>query len=115
MSKLAFVMSGPQGGQIIHLDEEDFDAAIADGWAVDFEAANKGGNPDPFAGWNTKPHAGAEAYLSRKGLYGTRDMTAERPAKSPAGDAKESTSSPDGDKPKSKPAEEKAKPAPAKK
>lgn len=115
MSKLAFVMSGPQGGQIVHLDDDDFDAAIADGWAVDFEAANKGGNPDPFAGWNNEPHEKAEAYLTARGLYRNREMRSDRPDKSPSGDNEDATASPSGDKPKSKPTEEKAKPAPARK
>jgi hypothetical protein len=59
--------------------EDDFAKALDDGWIVDFETANKGGNPDPFAGWNNAPHEKAEAYLYRQagGTYATREMKAE--------------------------------------
>jgi hypothetical protein len=79
MGKLAFVMAGPQGGQIIEMDERDFAQAEKDGWAVDFERGNLGGNPDPFAGHNTEPHPQAEAWLAKRGLYPTREMRPDTP------------------------------------
>jgi hypothetical protein len=86
MTKLAFVMRGPQGGQILHMAEEDFSQAIDDGWVVDFETANKGGDPDPFKGWNKDPHDKAEAYLYRAagGTYATREMKSDPPKAKPA-------------------------------
>lgn len=92
MTKLAFVMHGPIGGQVIEMLDEDFAQAESDGWAMDFEAANKGGNPDPFAGFNTEPHAKAEAYLQRMAAgasYSTREMKAEPEPPKPAKPAAE--------------------------
>lgn len=86
MAKLGFIMTGPQGGQIVELDEKELKKAIDDGWALDFEEANMGGKPDPFAGWNTEPHEKAEAYLTSKGLYENREMRSGQPAKSTTGD-----------------------------
>lgn len=79
MTKLAFVMSGPQGGQVVEMDEQDLEDAINDGWAKDFAVANMGGEPDPFAGHNTQPHAKAEAWLAKKQGYATRELRAGDP------------------------------------
>jgi hypothetical protein len=79
MGKLAFAMTGPQGGQIIEMDPDDFTQAERDGWAIDFERANLGGDPDPFRGHNTASHAQAEAYLAKRGLYPTREMRPDTP------------------------------------
>jgi hypothetical protein len=79
MGKLAFVMSGVKGGQVIEMDEKDFAKAERDGWAIDFEKANKGGDRDPFRGFNTDPHEHADAYLTARGLYPNREMRAQPP------------------------------------
>lgn len=115
MSKLAFVMTGPQGGQMIEMSDEDFVQAEKDGWAIDFEAANLGGAPDPFAGFNTDPHPQAEAWMAKRGLYPTREMRADdpkpapeaKPAAEPAAPKSEPKEDPKpktGDKPKASPA-----------
>lgn len=103
MRKLAFVMSGPQGGQVIEMDEADFDKALEQGWIVDFEKANKGGDRDPFRGYNTDPHEHADAYLVSKGLYPNREMKAADPKDSKP-DTKSDTEADKSDTAKPKPA-----------
>lgn len=85
MPKLAFVMAGPQGGQVIEMDDKAFEKAVKDGWVIDFEVANKGGDRDPFRGFNTDSNEHAEAYLSSRGLYADREMRGAKP-KSTTGD-----------------------------
>lgn len=109
MGRLAFVMTGPQGGQVVNLDEDDFAQALKDGWAIDFEKANLGGDPDPFRGHNTEPHAKAEAWLAKRGLYPTREMRPEEPKEErskakPKDEPKEESKPAGDDKPKASPA-----------
>lgn len=89
MTKVAFVMTGPTGGQLMDMPDEDLAKAVKDGWAIDFEIANLGGDPDPFRGHNTEPHEKAEAYLAKRGLYKTREMVAAPPGTSDPAPKKE--------------------------
>lgn len=84
MTRLGFIMTGPHGGQAIEMEDAELAQAVKDGWALDFEKANTGGNPDPFAGHNTEPHEKAEAWLAKRGLYTTREIRAAPPQAAPA-------------------------------
>lgn len=68
MATPAYVTKGPLAGKIIPMSAEDFEQAVADGWAVKLTDAVKGARPGP--------HKAAEAYQ-------TRMLKGEPPQKKP--------------------------------